>query len=131
MTGVKQTWQEKRLAREECSGDSSADESPTNLGSTNGVESKDGDDATRPPDTGTMDINMVFVILVVLWALGEEVAKLAVEADIAMFKKPVKEGEHMRSLYIKGHLNDRRIGRMNMSCFFSLVLTSSGAYLYN
>jgi hypothetical protein len=24
MTGVKQTWREKRLAREECSGDSSA-----------------------------------------------------------------------------------------------------------
>jgi hypothetical protein len=101
------------------------------LGSTNGAESEDGDDATRTPDTGTMDINMVFIIPVVLWALGEEVAKLAVEADIAMFVKPAKEGEHMRSLYIKGHLNDRRIGRMNMSCFFSLVLTSSGAYLYN
>jgi hypothetical protein len=40
------------------------------------------------------------------------VAELAVGAEQAMFERPVKSGEHMKPLYIKGHIDGMPVGHM-------------------
>jgi hypothetical protein len=55
---------------------------------------------------------LVFVIPLEFHAPESEVADLAVGAERAMFEKPAGAGEHMRPLYIKGHLDGKPIGWM-------------------
>jgi hypothetical protein len=60
----------------------------------------------------TLDINMVFVISVEFQAPNTEVAELCTGAERAVFEKPARPGEHIKPLYIKGHLDVMPIGRM-------------------
>jgi hypothetical protein len=55
---------------------------------------------------------MVFPIPKEFRAPETEVTKLALGAERAMFEKPLKPGEHMRPLYIRGHLDGMLVGRM-------------------
>jgi hypothetical protein len=55
---------------------------------------------------------MVFIIPGEFWAPENEVAELNVGAAKAVFDKPVRPGEHMNTLYIKGHLDGAPVGRM-------------------
>jgi hypothetical protein len=112
MIGVKQAWWEKRLTREERSGDSGTDESTADPKDVVVVEDMGGDGVTALSDASTMDVNMVFVIPAKFHTPRGEVAELAVGADRAMFEKPSRVGKHMKPFYIKGHLDDKLMGRM-------------------
>jgi hypothetical protein len=60
----------------------------------------------------SMEANMVFTIPAEFWAPEENVAELALGAEWAVFEKPNNHREHMKPLFIKGHLNGKPIGRM-------------------
>jgi hypothetical protein len=138
MTRPEQTWQEKRLAKEE--GGSSSDKSggEDNPGSGDGnpelgnCNPKSGnchpESGNRNPDSGnsnlgkendrqgeepvSMDINMVFTISAEFCAPVEDVAELALATERAMFKKPENSGTHMKPLFIRGHLDGTPIEHM-------------------
>jgi hypothetical protein len=59
-----------------------------------------------------MEVNMVFVIPEEFTALESDDAELALSAERAVFEKSVKLGEHMKLLYVKGHLNGVPVNRM-------------------
>jgi hypothetical protein len=128
---AKQTWREKRLAREE-NGDSSDDaledkeESGEQTREVNkGVgkeqaahEDKDqlvhGTDCVDlvPRGAGAMDVNMVFMIPAEFWLREQEVAALALGAERAVFEKVKGADEHMKPLFVREHLDRRLIGHM-------------------
>jgi hypothetical protein len=68
---------------------------------------KDG----SPPPTG-MDINMVFTLLAEFRGVTEEVAQMCLSPKEAMFEKPEESSQHLKSLYIRGHINKKPISRM-------------------
>jgi hypothetical protein len=56
---------------------------------------------------------MVFVILAEFWAPEvPEIIELAAGAERAVFERPVKPIEHMKPLYIKGHIEGTLVGHM-------------------
>jgi hypothetical protein len=60
-----------------------------------------------------LNINMVFVILAEFRAPeASDVAELLVGTERAGFEKPTKPGEHMKPLYVKGHIDGTPMGRM-------------------
>jgi hypothetical protein len=59
-----------------------------------------------------MEVNMVFVIPEEFMAPESDDAELALSAERAVFEKSVKLGEHMKLLYVKGHLNGVPVNRM-------------------
>jgi hypothetical protein len=59
-----------------------------------------------------MDVNMLFTIPAEFWAPEENVVELVLGIERAVFEKPKNAGEHMKSLFIKGHLDGKPIGRM-------------------
>jgi hypothetical protein len=68
---------------------------------------KDG----SPPPTG-MDINMVFTLPAKFRGAEEEVAQMCLSPKEAMFEKPEESSQHMKQLYVRGHINGRPISRM-------------------
>jgi hypothetical protein len=85
MTKPKQTWREKRLAREEGSNNENTDQS-----SVSGSE--------------VVDVSMVFELLTEFRAPDAEVAELVLGAKTTTFQKPKKLGVHMKPLFIMGYL---------------------------
>jgi hypothetical protein len=63
---------------------------------------KDG----SPPPT-SMDINMVFTLLA-----EEEVAQMCLSPKEAVFKKPEESSQHLKPLYVPGHIDGKPIYRM-------------------
>lgn len=59
-----------------------------------------------------MDINMVFELPAEFRAPEMEVAELVLGPKNAIFEKPEKSGEHLKPLFIKGHIDGKPIGRM-------------------
>jgi hypothetical protein len=55
---------------------------------------------------------MVFVILEEFLMPKTKVAELCVGIERAVFERPSKPGEHMKPLYIRGHLDGIPVGRM-------------------
>jgi hypothetical protein len=68
---------------------------------------KDG----SPPPTG-MDINMVFTLLAEFRGNEEEVAQMYLGPKEAMFKKPKESSQHLKPLYIRGHIDGKPVSRM-------------------
>jgi hypothetical protein len=68
---------------------------------------KDG----SPPPTG-MDINMVFTLPAKFRGAEEEVAQMCLSPKEAMFEKPEELSQHMKPLYVQGHINRRPISQM-------------------
>jgi hypothetical protein len=68
---------------------------------------KDG----SPPPTG-MDINMVFTLLAEFRGNEEEVAQMYLGPKEAMFKKPKESSQHLKPLYIQGHIDGKPVSRM-------------------
>jgi hypothetical protein len=68
---------------------------------------KDG----SPTPTG-MDINMVFMLPAEFRCAEEEVAQMCLSPKEAMFKKPEESSQHMKSLYVWGHIDEKPISRM-------------------
>jgi hypothetical protein len=59
-----------------------------------------------------MGVNMVFMIPVRFCVPTEDIVKLALGAERAVFEKPKNPGPHMKPLFIQGHLDGTPIGHM-------------------
>jgi hypothetical protein len=68
---------------------------------------KDG----SPPPTG-MDINMVFTLPAKLRGAMEEVAQMCLGPKETVFEKPKELSQHLKPLYIRGHIDRKLIYRM-------------------
>jgi hypothetical protein len=68
---------------------------------------KDG----SPPPIG-MDINMVFTLLAKFRGVEEEVAQMCLSPKEVVFEKPEESSQHLKPLYIRGHINRKPISRM-------------------
>jgi hypothetical protein len=68
---------------------------------------KDG----SPPPTG-MDINMVFTLPAKFRVAEEEVAQMRLGPKETVFEKPEESSQHMKPLYIRGHIDERPISQM-------------------
>jgi hypothetical protein len=110
MTKVKQTWHEKRLAREE-NGNSRGSRSEEEVGVTSDKGESTSDEGNSNLDKGEdqhedcptqMEINMVFTITAEFRAPTEDVAELTLGAEHVVFKKPDNPGLHKKPLLIWG-----------------------------
>ncbi|WP_428037077.1 retropepsin-like aspartic protease, partial [Amphritea sp.] len=68
---------------------------------------KDG----SPPPTG-MDINMVFALPTEFRGIEEEVAQMFLSPKEVMFEKPEESSQHLKPLYIWGHIDRKPVSRM-------------------
>jgi hypothetical protein len=68
---------------------------------------KDG----SPPLIG-MDINMVFTLPTKFRGAEEEVAQMCLGPKEVMFKKHEESSQHLKLLYVRGHIDGRPISRM-------------------
>jgi hypothetical protein len=68
---------------------------------------KDG----SPPPTG-MDINMVFTLPAEFRGVEEEVAQMCLNPKEAVFVKPEESIQHLKLLYVRGHIDGKLISRM-------------------
>jgi hypothetical protein len=59
-----------------------------------------------------IDINMVFTLPVEFMGAEEEVAQMCLGPKEAVFEKPEELSEHMKPLYIRGHIDGRPISRI-------------------
>jgi hypothetical protein len=91
MTRPRQTWREKRLAREENSTDSNDSHDEFKIGESSSMK-VDVESTAQP----TLDINMVFVIPKEFRAQKTEVAELCAGIKRAVFERSGKPGERMK-----------------------------------
>jgi hypothetical protein len=68
---------------------------------------KDG----SPPPTG-MDINMVFTLLTEFRGIEEEVTEMCLGHNEVVFEKPEESSQHLKPLYIRGHIDEKPVSRM-------------------
>jgi hypothetical protein len=64
-----------------------------------------------PPPT-SMNINMVFTLLAKFRGVEEEVTQMCLSPKETMFEKPEKLSQHLKLLYIQGHIDGEPISRM-------------------
>jgi hypothetical protein len=105
MIGVKQTWREKRLAREEQGSSCSAKEKEMAMG---GILSGTNEQA----GASHMEINMVFTNPAEFHAPERDIAELTLGAERDVFERPKSAGKHMKPLFVKGHLYGTPLGCM-------------------
>jgi hypothetical protein len=91
-------------------------DAPTPTTSSDDMDLLDNDEAPLIKDgslplTG-MDINMVFTLPVEFKGVEEEIAYMCLDPKEAMFEKPKKSSQYLKSLYIRGHINGKPISRM-------------------
>jgi hypothetical protein len=67
-------------------------------------------DGSSPP-TG-MDINMVFTLSPEFKGVKEEVAQMCLSPKEAMFEKPEESSQHLKPLFIWGHIDEKLIFMM-------------------
>jgi hypothetical protein len=59
-----------------------------------------------------MDINMVFTPPTEFRGVEEEVTQMCLNPIEVVFEKPEKSSQHLKSLYIRGHIDGKLISRM-------------------
>jgi hypothetical protein len=64
-----------------------------------------------PPPTDT-DINMVFILPIEFRGAEEEVAQMCLSPKEVMFEKPEELSQHLKLLYVQGHIDRKSISRM-------------------
>jgi hypothetical protein len=64
-----------------------------------------------PSPTG-MDINMVFTLPTEFKGAEEEVAQMCLGPKESVFQKPEESGQHLKSLYVRGHIDGKLISRI-------------------
>jgi hypothetical protein len=67
-------------------------------------------DGSPPPIS--MDINMVFMLPAEFRGVEEEIAQMCLGPKEAVSKKPEEFSQHLKLLYIRGHIDGRPISRM-------------------
>jgi hypothetical protein len=102
---MKQEWRVKEKAS-----------NPALMTSNNDMDLLDDDESPlikdgSPPLTG-MDINMVFTLPAEFRGADEEVAQMCLDPKEAMFEKPEVSSQHLKPLYIRGHIDGKPISRM-------------------
>jgi hypothetical protein len=60
----------------------------------------------------SMDINKVFTLLAEFRGVEEEVAQMFLGPKEVMLKKRKESSQHLKPLYVRGHINGRPIARM-------------------
>jgi hypothetical protein len=98
------------LAREENSSD--IDSNHSENGEERKLATEEHDGKAHGSEKTSMDVNMLFMIPAEFWAPEENVVELVLGIERAVFEKPKNAGEHMKSLFIKRHLDGKPIGRM-------------------
>jgi hypothetical protein len=68
---------------------------------------KDG----SPPPT-SMDINMVFTLPTKFRGMGDEVTQMCLSPKEVVFKKLEESSQHLKPLYIRGHIDGKPVSRM-------------------
>jgi hypothetical protein len=64
-----------------------------------------------PPPTG-MDINMVFTLLARFRGIEEEVTQMCLDTRETMFKKSEESSQHLKPLYMRGHIDGKSVSKM-------------------
>jgi hypothetical protein len=91
-------------------------DTPTPTTSNDDMDLLDDDEAPlikdgSPPPTG-MDINMVFMLLAEFRGIEEEVTQMCLSPKEVMFEKPKESSQHLKPLYIQGHIDGKPVSRM-------------------
>jgi hypothetical protein len=102
---MKQEWRVKEKA---------STPAPTTID--NNMDLLDDDEALltkdeSPPPT-SMDINMVFMLPVEFRGAEEEVAHICLGPKEVVFEKPEESNQHLKPLYIRGHIDGKSISMM-------------------
>jgi hypothetical protein len=66
----------------------------------------------RSPPLTSMDINMVFTLPAEFRGIKEEVTQICLDPKEVVFKKPKESSQHIKPLYIRGHIDGRPISMM-------------------
>jgi hypothetical protein len=93
--------------------------------SNNDMDLLDDDEAPlirdgSPPSAG-MDINMVFTLPTKFRGVEEEVAQMCLSPKEAMFEKPEESSQHLKPLYIRGHIDESQ----SLGCSSMVALPST------
>jgi hypothetical protein len=64
-----------------------------------------------PPPTG-MDVNMVFTLPAEFRGIEEEVSQMCLGSKEVVFKKSKESSQHLKSLYIRRHIDGKLVSRM-------------------
>ena len=76
-------------------------------------DSVDDEDTENSDDVlSDMEINMVFALPAEFRVREAEVAELVLGPKNAIFEKPEKPEQHLKPLFIRGHIDGKPIGRM-------------------
>jgi hypothetical protein len=102
---TKQEWRVKEKAN-----------APTSTTFDDDMDLLDDDEASlikdgSPPPT-SMDINMVFMLPAEFRGTEEEAAQMCLGPKEAVFEKPEESSQHLKPLYIRGHIDGKPISRM-------------------
>jgi hypothetical protein len=102
---VKQEWRVKEKA-----------DTPAPMTSDEDMDLLDDDESLlikdRSPPLTSMDINMVFTLPAEFRGIKEEVTQICLGPKEAVFKKPKESSQHIKSFYIRGHIDGRPISMM-------------------
>jgi hypothetical protein len=79
------------------------------------------------PPTG-MDINMVFTMPAVFRGMEEEVAQMCLSPKEAVFENPKESSQHLKPLYIQGHINGKPSSRMLVDGSLAVTLMPYSIY---
>jgi hypothetical protein len=103
-------WREKRLAREENNEDSNDSHEKQEIDEQ--IMGKPVDSRGAQLGTGALEVNMVFTIPFEFRAPECEVVELMLGAERAIFEQLERVGEHMKPLFVRGHLDSRLLWHM-------------------
>jgi hypothetical protein len=59
-----------------------------------------------------MDVNMVFTLLAEFRGVEEEIAQSCLSPKEVVFEKPEESSQHLKPLYVRGHIDGRLIFRL-------------------
>jgi hypothetical protein len=76
-----------------------------------------------PPST-SIDINMVFTLSAEFRGPKEEVAQMCLGPKEAMFEKPKESSQHLKPLYVRGHIDGKPISSMLIDVAAAINLMS-------
>jgi hypothetical protein len=60
----------------------------------------------------SMDINMVFTMLAEFRGAKEEVTQMCLGPKVAVFEKPEELSQHLKQLYVQGHIDGKPVSKM-------------------
>jgi hypothetical protein len=75
-----------------------------------------------------MDINLVFTLPAEFRGPKEEVAQMSLSPKEVVFEKPEDLSQHLKSLYIWGHINGKRISGMLVDSGAAINLMSYAVF---